>query len=170
MAFEDLLGSDRSMEWISAGILAGQGFGGTTGKMTVGVNNNASIILWNPANSGVKVYLYGMQVVQSTGGIYLSVANITADPGFTAVAGLNKARGNAAAAQAIMEFNANDSTAAPAAANTTDTIDAGSNGLWLYVGYTADTLLLPGNGIRVYYPGASGQFLSVNFDWLELVN
>jgi hypothetical protein len=109
-------------------------------------------------------------VVQSTGGIYLSLADITADPGFTTVASRNKQRGSAGTAQAIMEVNANDNTSAPPAANTSDTIDAGSNGLWLYMGYTADTLLLPGNGVRLYYPGASGQNLAVNFDWIEFTN
>ena len=166
----DIFMAGRSMEWIVGAITDTKAFGATSGKVAQAATQASSVVLFNPVASGVNVYLYGLQFMCDTGGVFVSVANISADPGFASVAGLlNKKRGSAAVPVAKMESLTNDVSAAPAAATITDTLLTGANAEFPYFGgNVVDTLLLPGQGVRIYVPGQAGVVnFAVNLDWVE---
>jgi len=165
----DIFQTGRSLDFIIAAVNDGAAFGGTTGKQTMVIANKASVVLFNPAASGKTLHLFGLQVLCDTAGIFLSVATIAADPAFTLIASINKHRGSAQAPVALLENNANDATAAPLAANTTDTLLTQANAEFPYFGSDlVGTKLVAGTGIRIYFPAQAGAVnYAVNMDWVE---
>lgn len=163
----DELGTGIHSDVIVAMIRRGQAFGATSGALQVSAAQNVGTVIWNPANSGKNVYVYGIQILATGASIQMGkLAHITADPGWTIVPSLNKNRGSATAAAAVIESNSNVS-AGPANNVTTDTVQVGVGVELQYYTELDDTLLPPGTGIEIWLPLTGAGAAAVNLDWYE---
>jgi hypothetical protein len=164
--FLDDLGHAAVAPLVDRLVRQGQAFGGTSGKLTLASAGNAGVALWNPANSGKLVCVYGVQAVADVAVAFGVMASLAASPGWTAVPVLNKHRTSATMPGAAMQAT-NNAGAAPAAANTSDTFALEAGRLFQWAPAVAEVLLPPGTGLLLWLPlGAAGN-VAVNLDWLE---
>lgn len=164
--FLDSLGNAAVAPLVDRLVRQGQAFGGTSGKLTLAAAGNAGVALWNPANSGKMICVYGVQALADVAVAFGMIAHITASPGWTAVPVLNKHRTSATTPGAAMQAT-NNAGAAPAAANTSDVFALEAGKLFQWTPEVAEVLLPPGTGLLLWLPlGAAGN-VAVNLDWLE---
>ncbi len=144
----------------------GQAFSGASGKLTLAAAGAAGVALWNPATSGRQVFVSGVQALADSAVAFGALAALTADPGWTAVAALNKHRTSAITPGAAMEAT-NNAGAAPAAATTLKLFSLAAGALLQWTPDLAELLLPPGTGLLLWLPLAGAGNVAVNLDWLE---
>ncbi len=164
--FIDSLGNVGVAPSIERLVRQGQAFGGTSGKLTLAAAGSAGVALWNPSASGRQVFVYGAQMLADSAVAFGAVARLTADPGWTAMAGHNKHRTSATTPGALLEAT-NNAGAAPAAANTTDLFSLAAGALLQWTPELVEALLPPGTGILFWLPLAGAGNVAVNLSWLE---